>query len=286
MKKTSYFSHDANAMDDIKILNMRADYGIAGYGLFWAIVEQLRVEDNYSLPLNKNTYRAIKIKTNADVDIEQYIMDCINEYGLFKITDDGKYFYSCSLKRRMEMKDEKKNRRSEAGKKGAEKRWKNDNAINNDSNAIENDGNATNIDGKKWQKKRKEKKVKESKVNTITKLNETFNYILNNNTGEMQNFHNMLQRIDMDVQQSYYEQSYYMSKEDDARMRLIAVCLYILYNSSYKVYLNKISREKVINKYYKAENYIGTWETVSDGKVEEFVSYFCKSLMNDFDTKT
>ena len=39
MKEIVFFSHDANAMNDTKILNMRADYGIEGYGLYWVIIE-------------------------------------------------------------------------------------------------------------------------------------------------------------------------------------------------------------------------------------------------------
>jgi len=180
MKDTYFFSHDANALTDTKILNMRADYGLEGYGLFWAIVEQLRCEENYSLPRNRNTFRAIKINTNTSIDVEKYINDCINEYRLFEETDDGLSFYSVSLKRRMAIKDEKKMRRSVAGKKGAEKRWnesnnseENSNAIKNNNNAIEKNSNAITKpsekmanDSKVKESIRKESKVKEKKVDS------------------------------------------------------------------------------------------------------------------------
>jgi len=40
-KDAYYFSHDANAQDDEKILDLRADYGWEGYGLFWAVIEEI-----------------------------------------------------------------------------------------------------------------------------------------------------------------------------------------------------------------------------------------------------
>lgn len=116
-KETYYFSHDSNALTDTKILNMRADYGLEGYGLYWAIIEMMRNEDEYKLDLNKNTYRAIKTLTNTTIDIEKFIKDCIEDYELFKQEDER--FYSNSLLKRMEQKD----RKSAIAREKAEKRW-------------------------------------------------------------------------------------------------------------------------------------------------------------------
>ena len=80
----------------------------------------------------------------------------------------------------MAIKDEKKMRRSVAGKKGAEKRWnesnnseENSNAIKNNNNAIEKDNNAITKpseeipnDSKVKESIRKESKVKEKKVDS------------------------------------------------------------------------------------------------------------------------
>ncbi len=123
-KDVYYFSHDANALSDPKILAMRCDYGLEGYGLFWAILELLRNEATYKLPLNKNTYRAIKMQTGTTIDVESYLQDCINEYtdnesgnGLFNA--DNKSFWSASLLRRMEKYETLKEKRSQA----ANARW-------------------------------------------------------------------------------------------------------------------------------------------------------------------
>jgi len=125
-KDTYYFSHDANALSDPKILAMRCDYGFESYGLYWAIIEMLRNEAEYKLPLDRTTFRAIKMQTSTNIDIEKYLNDCINEYkdsetgnGLFKT--DGKYFWSASLLRRMEKYEQIKKKRSDA----ANARWGN-----------------------------------------------------------------------------------------------------------------------------------------------------------------
>ncbi len=127
---TCYFSHDANALTDIKISAMRSDYGLEGYGLYWAIIEKLRNEDTYKLPLEKNTYRAIKIETGTTIDVEKFIKDCIEEFketdngnGLFNT--NGKYFWSESLLKRMTKMEEVSAKRKKAGQRGAQGRWGN-----------------------------------------------------------------------------------------------------------------------------------------------------------------
>ncbi len=99
-------------------------------GLYWAIIEMLRNESNYKLPLSKNTFRAIKMQTGTTIDVEQFINDCINEYkgesgnGLFN--SDGQNFWSESLLRRMEKYETIKEKRTSA----ANARW-NKNKTNN-----------------------------------------------------------------------------------------------------------------------------------------------------------
>lgn len=157
-KEIFYFSHDSNALTDTKILNMRADYGMEGYGLYWAIIEMLRNEEDYKLNLEKDTYRAIKVLTNTSIDIEKYINDCIEDYKLFKKED--KKFYSNSLLKRMAIKNEK----SVIAREKAQKRWNKDNAtvMQQQCNSIQKDmqqqcsSNANKI---------KESKVKENKIN-------------------------------------------------------------------------------------------------------------------------
>lgn len=153
-KETYYFSHDSNAITDTKILNMRSDYGMEGYGLFWAIIEMLRNEENYKLECSKNTYRAVKTLTNTTIDVEQYINDCISDYQLFK--EEEGFFYSNSLMRRMQEKDNKKRINQENGKLGGRPK------------KTETKPNGFESETQKNQNKLKENKIKENKEKEIT----------------------------------------------------------------------------------------------------------------------
>ena len=90
----------------------------------------LRNESTYKLPLNKNTYRAIKMQTGTTIDVEKFINDCINEYtdgetgnGLFNANNN--LFWSESFLRRMQKYEDLKEKRSQAGKKAMQNRWGN-----------------------------------------------------------------------------------------------------------------------------------------------------------------
>lgn len=100
--------------------------GAEGYGIFFMLIERLREEEDY-----KSTVDYTTLAFDLRVDPEK-VKQVVENYDLFKLTEDGKYFYSDSFNERMEMMDAKRKKRAEAGKKGAEKRWEN---RKNDSNA-------------------------------------------------------------------------------------------------------------------------------------------------------
>ena len=168
-KETFYFSHDSNALTDTKILNMRADYGLEGYGLYWAIIEMMRNEEDYKLELNKNTYRAIKTLTNTTIDIEKFIKDCIEDYKLFEQKDEK--FYSNSLLKRMEVKEKK----SAVAREKAQKRWS--------GNATDMQQQCNSNANKIKENKENKNKVKENKTNKIeteNRIKEKYNSICTN----------------------------------------------------------------------------------------------------------
>ncbi len=121
-----------------------------GYGLFWVIIEMLRNEKDYKLDLNENTYRAIKTLTNTNIDIEEYIKKCIDDYKLF-VEEDQK-FYSESLLDRMLEYERKKAINQANGKLGGRppKTEKKPNGFQNET--------------EKNQSKVKESKIKENKI--------------------------------------------------------------------------------------------------------------------------
>ena len=116
-KITNYFSHDANARNDAKIVNLRMALGAEGYGIYFMLLERMREDANY---MSVKDYNMLAFDLRVDAS---KVKKVVEEFGLFVFTEDGKYFYSDSFLRRMNVKDEKRRRRSEAGRRGAEQRW-------------------------------------------------------------------------------------------------------------------------------------------------------------------
>lgn len=156
-KEAYYFSHDSNAHKDPKVLKLRMKHGWEGYGIYWAIIETLREQNEYRWPSNDKELLCYSF-ANGEPIVNQVVNRCI-EIGL--LIDDGKHIYSHSLLKRMDMYEEKRKKRVEAGKKGAQKRWGNNDPKGNHKQTNGNaNGNAIAKDGKG-----KERKVKESKRN-------------------------------------------------------------------------------------------------------------------------
>jgi len=119
MKDAYYFSHDANARHDPKIIKMISSYEMEGYGWFWVIIEMLREQDNYKLSIgDQSDINVIVSQTYSDSEkIKKYIDDCVKIFKLFK--KSKKYLWSESLLNRMKKMEEKR----EKGRKAAKIRW-------------------------------------------------------------------------------------------------------------------------------------------------------------------
>ena len=151
-KEAYYFSHDANAKDDPKILRLRMELGWEGYGLFWALIELLRNESDHRM---RTHYKSIAFALQTQ---ENSIKSIINDFDLFEI--DNEYFWSESLLKRMELKEE----RSEKARESAKKRWNKDNDANAMQSHSERNADAMQVKESKG-KEIKENKEKESKLN-------------------------------------------------------------------------------------------------------------------------
>jgi hypothetical protein len=151
----SYFSHDSNARNDEKIALLRMKHGSA-YGVYFMILERLREAKDY---MSVKDYNLIAFDLRED---SQLIKSVVEEFGLFTFVNDknrGECFYSKSFNDRMKLKDEKSQRRAEAGKKGAAKRW----GSKDKAEPSNNDSNAMAKPSEKIASKEKESKVNKSK---------------------------------------------------------------------------------------------------------------------------
>ena len=140
MKKT-YFPHDSNARNDIKLIKVRAKYGYEGFGIYFALIELLFSEDN---KLCVDDFETLAFGLNCNADI---LKDIILNFDLF-IVDDN-----CFYSKRLDNTLDEINKRSLKASENAKKRWSNATAMLSHSN-----GNASKV---------KESKVKKTKLNKI-----------------------------------------------------------------------------------------------------------------------
>ncbi|HEY9701113.1 MAG TPA: Lin1244/Lin1753 domain-containing protein, partial [Allocoleopsis sp.] len=155
-KDTYYFSHDYNASSDAKILFLRQQLGMEGYGIYWFVLEQLVQAGGY-LPLKIIPVLAMQCQTQ-----EVKLKAVVTEFDLFQIEDAA--FYSERLNNHLQLRK----LLSDKGKAGAINRWKNGGAIGEAIAPPNGEGNAK-------ERKGKEIKVKEIKDN-IPALDEFLGY--------------------------------------------------------------------------------------------------------------
>ena len=160
---TYYFSHDYNAANDTKILFLRHQLGMEGYGIYWYLIEQL-ANAGGKLPLELIPVLAMQMHC-TDVKVNGVLMN----FGLFTI-ESGE-FWSERLAQHLELRL----KLSESGKTGANNRWGNRVAI----------GEANAKESKVKEIKENKNKVNKSKVlgttlfvdsevNTIEKFEQSF----------------------------------------------------------------------------------------------------------------
>ncbi len=149
MKDTFYFSHDYNARTDEKIKKLIRKHGMTGYGVFWAIVEDLYNNANAL----QSDCEGIAFELRVD---ETMVKSILHEFDLFVF--EGEHFGSLSVQKRMDDRDS----RSKKARESAFKRWENM-RTHSEGNAnampMQSEGNAI--------KERKGKETKERKPKGI-----------------------------------------------------------------------------------------------------------------------
>lgn len=157
MKRTNrnYFPHEYTAKDDPKCERLIFKMGMEGYGIFWALLEVLRAQPDYTYPLENIPLVAYKYRTESE-KVRRVVFD----FGLFNVVDD-KIFFSNGLIRRMQPMDEEHKSRSEGGKKGMANRWKNNSVIKSANNTVDNSvSNTLNNNKNRIDKNRTDKKIR------------------------------------------------------------------------------------------------------------------------------
>lgn len=113
-KDSYYFSHDSNARNDIKMVRIRRALGLEGYGIYFCLIEILREQKDFKLPLTSVSDIAFELHAS-----EEKVKTIIMAYDLFVIEEET-HFFSARLLRSMQDLDAKRQRFIDAGKKGGE----------------------------------------------------------------------------------------------------------------------------------------------------------------------
>ena len=123
----SYIPHPTNARVSSAVMEMLAEEGPCGYGIYWMLLEVLRDAPTYSIP-----YKPKSLAYSLHLsDVAQLERVC-NSYGLFELDTLGNI--SCPwLSSQMEEYDEKKKKFQEAGRRGAQARWQHGEKVNSET---------------------------------------------------------------------------------------------------------------------------------------------------------
>ena len=103
MKKDQYIPHEVCSRSNSQVINLIETEGMAGYGIYWALLEYLRVQDNYigEIKALASLRRQLKIR-KAKLD------KVLTEVGLFVCNADT--FYSPKLNELMKPFEERRAR--------------------------------------------------------------------------------------------------------------------------------------------------------------------------------
>lgn len=112
-----YFAHLADTRNQDQLIRLRMRHGVAGYGVYWMLMERLRMAEDYASDFDCKVL-AFDFKCQ-----ESLIQSVVCDFGLFAMTEDGKRFYSPELRERMLQMELSSSKRREAARKAAEARW-------------------------------------------------------------------------------------------------------------------------------------------------------------------
>ena len=118
-KDAYYFSHDANARNDPKVVTLRLNMGWEGYGLYWALLEICRDNNTGENPFKLETKclnQMVMMLLNIEKTKALTLISTLKVAGLF-IEENG-HFYSESFVNRMVLMEEKRHKLRQNGKLG------------------------------------------------------------------------------------------------------------------------------------------------------------------------
>lgn len=112
---TFYFRHDYNAMNDEKILMLRAELGAEAYGVYWMILESMAMASDSQI--HRVAIGGLSLGYGVAKERLEKIVDFCVSVGLLK-EENG-----CIFSARMQQHKAIRESLQDAGRRGAAKRW-------------------------------------------------------------------------------------------------------------------------------------------------------------------
>jgi len=168
MKETFYFPHDNNAINDPKMMNLFMDAWLIWVWLYWILVEIMHQQDDWKITEDQYENYIKWYSSRNKVDIDQLLNVFLTNNLFIK---SSWMIYSERVLENKEFRDKISKKRSEAWKKGAEKRTLNSQKEANAKQILANAKQWKEIKGNK-----KEIKIKEIIVNKYPK--DSFEYTI------------------------------------------------------------------------------------------------------------
>lgn len=166
-----YFSHDADMRNDVKVKALRRRFSHKGYAVWCFILETLTNEDFFEVdytPLNRELLAA---DFDVTVDELQQIVDYCCTLNLLQVNCETERLFSEAHQRRFDDMLARREKRSEAGRKGMASRW----GKKPDNNVITEVSSVITEDNKEKEKKVKKTKGKNTKTYPFDKIVELWN---------------------------------------------------------------------------------------------------------------
>lgn len=117
MKESYYFPHDYHARNDPKCAALLSDFGVAGYGLYWCVIEILHEQKDGKLEKFPKLFSGLAYDFNVSVEaVTKQIEAMVKDYNLIK--EDEKYLWSDRVLVNLENRKLKYQIKSEAGRIG------------------------------------------------------------------------------------------------------------------------------------------------------------------------
>lgn len=112
-ENADYFSHDADASNDEKVMYLESRFGFTGYAFYFKLLEILTRSNNFRFPVNELSKGVLSKKIGVTIQLfNEILAECLrDEIKAFAIEDN--FLFSPGLLKRMACLQEKRKKRRE-----------------------------------------------------------------------------------------------------------------------------------------------------------------------------